>query len=482
MAPEHLLALDLGTTSVRALVVHADGSVRARAQQPLSTRFPSAGLVEQDPREMVESSLDVLRAALGRAGLRGEDISGLGIVTQRATAIAFDARSGEPLAPAIGWQDQRAVRWIPRWRARGLPLTAQSAAARFAFLLAENEAVRAAARAGSLRLCTPESWLAFHLSDGARFVTEPGEASCTGLFDATRGDWNEAICDAIGIDLRWLAIVVPSSAVIGTTHPTLAGVGVAIAALAGDQQAASFAHGVHAAGDARLTLGTAAMLERHTGDRPARAPRGAFPLALWRLGDGTNSFCIEGHVATAGAAVEWMASIGLLPAADALDSVAARATSSEGVFFLPALQGLATPWLAGEVRGAIGGLTRGTGAPQLARALIDGIAHRCTDVCDALAIDDRPLPVDGGLARSQMLLQAIADLGGRSVRRATEPELTAMGGALLAGLATGLLPDRSTCRAIVSYETPIEPRISTSVRAAARARWRSIVDHALEGP
>lgn len=475
MSREHLLALDLGTTSVRALVVCANGDVRARAQLPLTTRFPAPGHVEQDPLEMAAASREVLGSALARAGLRGEDVAGLGIVTQRATALAWDANTGEPLAPALGWQDQRAATLASGLRDRGLPLTTQAAATRFAWLLAENDAVRDAARTGRLRFGTPDTWLAARLSGGDLFVSEPGEASCTGLFDSGCGAWHEGICEALGIDPRWLPAIVASSSIIGMTEATLFGVGVPIAALAGDQQAATFAHGVHTAGDARLTLGTAAMLGRHTGSLPVRPPRGAFALALWRLADGRNAFCVEGHVATAGAAVDWLASIGLLPTADALDAVASRARSSEGVFFVPALQGLATPWLAGDVRGAIGGLTRGSGPAHIARALIDGIAHRCIDVCDALGIEDRPLPVDGGLARSRLLLQAIADFGGRPVVRAAECELTAIGGALLAALATGLAPDLAACRACVQYELPIEPRLAPDARQAARTHWREII-------
>jgi glycerol kinase len=201
------------------------------------------------------------------------------------------------------------------------------------------------------------------------------------------------------------------------------------------------------------------------------APAGSYPLALWQLADGTRAFCHEGTVITAGAAVEWLVDLGVAGDAAEVDRLARDATQADDAFFVPALEGLGTPWLEDGATGVIGGLTRGSGRAELARALLEGIAQRCVDVCEALALGDSLLRVDGGLAQSEWLLQALADRAGRPLARAAEVETTALGAAHLAGLATGVFADPAACRAVLAAPTRFEPRWDASRRQASRARW-----------
>ena len=475
MSRDVVLALDLGTTSVRALVVAADGEVRARAQRPLETDYPAPGRVEQDPADLFSRSVEVLRGALAAARLSAADVAGLGVVTQRSTAIAWDAQSGEPLAPAIGWQDTRTAERVAGFRAAGIPLNTLASATKFEWLLANDPAVRKAADAGTLRLGTPDAWLTAGLTGFAAHVTDPGNASCTALFDAAQGEWAQPLLDLFGVPRECLPYPVPTSAVVGETPPALLGAGVRVAARAGDQQAAAFAQGVHTAGDAKLTLGTSAMLDLHTGGTLGEPGSGSYPLALWQLSDGSRAFCQEGTVITAGAAVDWLVSLGVARDAAELDALARSTPESGGVVFVPALQGLGTPWLDDAATGFVGGLTRGSGRGELARALFEGVAHRCVDVIDALDLPEAPLRVDGGLARSGFLLQSLADLAGRPVHRAAETETTALGAAHIAGLACGLWPDPETCRTTLAPPTEFHPTTDPITRAALRTLWQRTI-------
>jgi glycerol kinase len=476
--PELLLGLDLGTSRISALAVDLAGRVRGRAQLPLETTYPAPGWVEQDPEQMVARSAEALRAALAAAGAGAGDVAGLGLAAQRATAVAWDARTGRALAPAIGWQDQRTAARAAELRRAGVPATPLASATKFEWWLrgegTAGEAVRAAAKAGALRLGTPDAWLGARLGGEARAVTDPGHASCTGLYDLARGAWDPRALACYGVAEASLPALVATAGVAGRTGARLLGAPVPLAARAGDQQAAAFAQGVHQRGAAKLTLGTSAMLDVHggsAGGAPPEAP-GAHALALWRLAPGEpDSLCLEGTAITAGAALAWLARLGLVPEAEALDGAAAA--SSGGVWFVPALQGLGTPHMDFAARGVLGGLSLATGPGEIARAALEGIAQRCADLCEALGFAAGALPVDGGLARSDLLLQLLADATGAEVLRPREVETTALGAALLAGLGVGALPDLAACRALAPPAARIQPRTDAAARVRERAAWRA---------
>jgi len=475
---KHLLALDLGTTGVRALVVATDGRVLARAYRTLGVRVPAPGRVEQDPEEMWQSALQVLRTALADSALDPRDIAGLGVASQRSTVVAWDSETRRPLCAAISWQDQRTEDLVAVHRKRGLPINTLASATKYEWWLQHEPAVVEAAAAGRLRFGNPDAWLSDRLTAGAAFVTDPSQASCTGLYDLSRGCWSPALLSFFGVDGGTLPEIRATSEVVGETAEEFLGVPIPLAARAGDQQAASFAHGVFERGDAKLTLGTSAMLDVHTGDTPAAGDHAAIPMALWRLPAVGDAYCVEGQVLTAGAVVEWLVTLGIVSEPSDVDRVARQTETSDGVVFVPALQGLGTPWSDTAARGLIGGLTRGSNAAHLARAALEGIAQRCVDICDALGLDDRPLRVDGGLARSRLLLQNLADLGGRPLAPAVEAETTALGAAKLAGLAVGSFESPLDCLARGPEPAIIAPGIGASERLARRRRWRECVERA----
>jgi glycerol kinase len=472
-----VLALDLGTTGVCALVVAADGAVRGRAWRPLAAQFSMPGRFEQDPQEWWARSVEVLAEALARAELTASDVAAIGVVSQRSTAVAWDASTGAPLAPAIGWQDARTAPRVAQLQAQGIPINTLASATKFEWLLAQEPALAAAARSGRLRLGTPDAWLTDRLTGGDAFATDPGQASCTGLWELAGERWHPAALALFGIDPDWLPRVAASSGVLGVTPAALLGHSVPVASRAGDQQAATFAQGAHAPGMAKLTLGTSAMADVHTGAAPAAAARGSYPLALWTLADGTRAFCVEATVITAGAALDWLVDLGLLATAAEADAVARSVPSAEGVRFVPALQGLGSPFLSAEARGLWSGLGRATRPAHLVRAVLDGIAQRCADLCDALPLRDEPLRVDGGLARSDVLLHAIADATGRSLLRANELETTALGAAWLAGLATGVWSDPAAVADTAAPATRVDPGVDGATRAERRASWRRELEH-----
>jgi glycerol kinase len=295
------------------------------------------------------------------------------------------------------------------------------------------------------------------------------------------GAWSEPALALFEIERAWLPRLAPTNAVVGETPRAWLGASVPVAARAGDQQAASFAQGALAPGAAKLTLGTSAILELHSGDGPARAPRGAYPLALWELEHARRAFCLEGTVITAGAAIEWLVDLGVLASAGDLDAVAARAPTPEGVVCVPALQGLGTPWLDSGARAILLGLTRGSRAEHVVRAMLEGIAQRCADVCEALALPPGPLRVDGGLARSDAFVAALADALGRELWRAAEIETTALGAAYLAGLAVGVWRSAEAAVATAAAPARIAPRIGDEQRLERRASWQRAVERARSG-
>ncbi|MEE4361174.1 MAG: FGGY family carbohydrate kinase [Pseudomonadales bacterium] len=462
---EHLLALDLGTTGVRAVVFDAAGESVGAAYARLSVTTPAPDRVEQDADEFLRRSLEVMRRALAEAGRDVRDLRALGIVTQRSSVVAWDAQTGRPLAPVIGWQDRRTLARVLSLQQSGIPVNTLAACTKFEWLLQAVPEVAAAAAAGVLRLGTPDAWLAWALSGGAVHVTDPSNAGTTGLYDAERGDWFDPALALFGQDRRWHPNVVASDAVVGEVDRRHLGAPVPLAARAGDQQAACFAQGVHEEDDAKLTLGTSAMLDRCTGSTPAEAPQGAYALPLWRRVGRGDAFCVEGTVITAGAAVEWLLRTGVLESVEALDDLATA--GRPGVIFVPALAGLGTPYLADRVRGRLDGLGLDTERADIVRGVVDGIAQRVADVADALGVKG-VLRVDGGLARSRRLVQTIADLTGLEVRVAADVETTARGAAALAAaspdVAGDALPDAATALCCV-------PELPAADRDVRRGAW-----------
>ncbi len=475
-----VLSLDLGTTGVRAVLFAEDGSQLASAYQRLEVRFPAADRVEQDASDFCTRSQEVMAAALAEAKIGPGDLRAVGVVTQRSSVVAWDARTGAALAPVIGWQDRRTLERVLELRALGLPVNTLASCTKYEWLLREDAEVRRAAARGRLRLGTPDVWLTHWLTGGEAFVTDPSSAGATGLYDAGSGGWLPAALELFGQEPGWHPQIVASNATAGVTDAARFGAAVPVAARAGDQQAACFAQGVTAVGDAKITLGTSAMLDRCTGNEASEAPPGAYDLPLWRLADTaggvTDAFCHEGTVITAGAAVEWLQRIGVLADPAEMDAMAAAARP--GVVFVPALAGLGTPYMADQVRGSFTGLGLECGRNELVRAVLDGIAQRCADLAEALAVTG-DLYVDGGLARSAWLLQRLADLSGCVVLPAREVESTARGGAALAAISPGMAGDPLPAQQPAAV---VEPELDAEDRATERDSWRGQLERWLATP
>ncbi len=467
-----LAAIDLGTTTARVGIFAADGEPRGIARTRLTTRHPFPGAVEQDPDEFVGTTRDLLGQALAAAGRAVTDLAGLAITTQRATVIAWDAETGRPLGPALGWQDTRTAARVAEFVAQGIPLTTSASCSKLEWMTTHIDAVRDAAGRGTLRLGTVDTWLGHALSGGAAHVTDPSSAGATGCFDLRTGDWSDGALALFGVPRAPLADVVASDAVVAVTDGDLVGAEVPLAARLGDQQAAAAAHGL-TAGAAKLTLGTSAMLDLATGPAPGDPPAGSYALPLWRrtlAGTVVDEFMIESSIQTAGAVVEWLVRMGLLESIDQVDPMARRGSGE--VAFAPVLAGLGSPWQDPNARGVVTGLGLDSTPADVVAAALTGIAHRVADLTEGLGLSGE-LRVDGGLSRSRVLLQAIADLTGLRLLPAAEPETTLRGAAVVAASGPALGSDPLPP---VAYGTPVEPSIAEPERRSRRDQWATLID------
>jgi glycerol kinase len=479
-----ILALDQGTTSSRALVFDADGDVLGTGQYSLSVRFPHPGWVEQDPADLWTTQRDAAVAALQQAGVDAADVAAIGIANQRETVMLWERASGTPLGPAIVWQDRRTAAVTDALKAdgreawlrerTGLVADPYFSATKLAWLLGHLPEARARAQRGELAAGTVDTWLVWNLTGGAVHATEPSNASRTLLYDLYRRDWSDELLALFDIPRALLPEIRPSGGDFGTTD--LFGAPVRIAAVLGDQQAATFGQGCHAPGTAKCTYGTGAFVVAHTGATPPAAPDGLLGTVGWQLA-GEWAYACEGSILAAGAALDWARET-LALAADpgALQALAASVPDSGGVVFVPAIAGLGAPHWQPHARGALLGLTRGTTSAHIARAAYEGVALRVTDVLDTLAAAVHAptvLRADGGLARSDLLLQLQADLAGIPVERPRCVETTAFGAAAMAGVVAGVWPDGASAAACNPPERRFEPTGSDDRRAELQARWRA---------
>lgn len=467
--PEHLLALDAGTTSIRALVVGLDGAVRARVREPLPITYPAPGHVEQDPEHIWRTAVDVLQQALRDADLIAKDIAAIGVTTQRASCMVWERATGRPLTPLVSWQDLRGAARSAELRDAGFFVLPQSAAAKLESVLDSIPNGRTRAAASELAWGNIDSYLVHQLSGGAIHATDPSQACTTAYLDHS-GAWDTKLIEHQNIPINLFPALMDTYGHFGETVPDLFGVPVAIAAIVGDQQSAAIAQGVHAPGEGKVTYGTSATTNVHTGTT-LMAIAGTYPLILARR-NGVSEFCVEGMVITAGAALDWLATI-LGRSVGELDALAMSVGHSGGVSFLPALQGVGSPHGDTTRRGLLAGLSRATEPGHIARSVFEGIAFRVREILDAIYANpllSRPsaLKIDGGASASITLMQLQADVLGLPVERMSPLEASAYGAALLAGEGVG----RSIRR--TRFDTTIvSPRHSTDERESRFAAWRA---------
>jgi glycerol kinase len=477
----HVLALDQGTTSSRAIVFDDSGAAVAMAQREFRQIFPRPGWVEHDPWEIWESQLATAREALAKAGLAASDVAALGITNQRETTLVWDRATGEPVGNAIVWQDRRTADACerlkraglePKIRERtGLVLDPYFSGTKLAWMLDEIPGVRAAAEAGRLAFGTVDSR--------------------TLLWNLQTGDWDGELLAALGIPCEprgprgprgLLPEVLPSSAVYGETAADLFGAPIPIAGIAGDQQAALFGQACLAPGMVKNTYGTGCFLLMNTGEHPTPSRHELLTTPAWQAG-GRTTYALEGSVFVAGAVVQWLRDgLGIIRSAAEIEALAASVPDSGGVVLVPAFTGLGAPHWDAYARGALVGITRGTTAAHLARAALEGIAFQVADVLSAMEADSglrtAELRVDGGASANALLMQLQADLTGVPVVRPREKETTALGAAYLAGLSTGVWRDTDEISARWRVERTFEPALHPDRAAERRARWNRAVERA----
>ena len=488
---QHILALDQGTTSSRAIVFDHAGSVVASAQREFRQIFPKPGWVEHDAEEIWESQFSVAVEVLRKAGLRADDIAAIGITNQRETTVLWDRATGRPVANAIVWQDRRTAGACDRLKARGLaPLLARKtglvpdayfSATKLAWLLEHVPGARAAARAGRLAFGTMDSWLAWKLTGGARHLTDASNASRTMLFNLRTGAWDEELLELFRVPRAVLPEVRPSSEVYG--HTTLLGGKIPLAGIAGDQQAALFGQVCTRPGMVKNTYGTGCFMLMHTGTKPVKSRKKLLTTVAWRIGERTE-FALEGSIFIAGAVVQWLRDgLGIIGSSAEVEALAASVPDSGGVSLVPALAGLGAPHWDPHARGLITGLTRGTTRAHLARAALEGIAFQVADVLRVMELDAgvklRELRVDGGATVNNLLLQFQADVLGVPVVRAKTAEATALGAAYLAGLATGFWRDQAEIAAHWQAGDRFAPQLKPAARRARLAQWDRALQRAL---
>jgi glycerol kinase len=465
--------IDVGTSSVRAGLVRPDASVEHVHRRALPPTIPMPGLVEFDPAAMARAALEVAAATLADTSA---PVEAVGLTAQRASAVAWDGRSGEPVGPGIGWQDLRTVGTCLELQGEGIRFSPSESATKFAWLMEQVDA----SERQHVRVGTVDSWIAWQLSGGRLHITDPSNAGVTGLFRPDGTGWNYLHLDRLMLSPASLPTVVDSSGLLGLAD-ALPG-SPPLGALVGDQQASLMGQACTRAGLAKATFGTGGMLDVCLGDqRPpftARGQSGCFPIIAWQR-DGMITWGAEAIMLAAGTAVDWLVEdLGLIASAAESESVAAQCEDTAGVVAVPALLGFGTPQWDFGARGAIFGLTRGSNRAHVVRAVLEGVAQSGADLLEAaerdtgLTIDH--LRVDGGMSGNSVFVQALADACARPVELSPQLEATTLGAGFLAGMAVGIWSSAEDVARTWSPRAVVEP----SGRENYRDRWRQAVERA----
>ena len=487
-----ILALDQGTTSSRALVFDRQGHIVATAQQEFRQIFPQPGWVEHDPAEIWSTQLQCSRSALRHAGASARDVAAIGVTNQRETTVIWDRSTGIPIANAIVWQDRRTAERCQTLRKQGveasvtdksgLLLDPYFSATKIEWMLDHVPGARARAGRGELAFGTIDTWLIWNLTRGAQHVTDVSNASRTLLLDLRSLAWSEELLHLFNVPRAVLPRVAASSEVVGTTAPEFFDEPIAIAGIAGDQQAATFGQACFSEGMAKNTIGTGAFMLMNVGAQPRASNNRLLATAGWKLArPESTSYMLEGSVFVAGAVVQWLRDgLGLFARSDDVEALARQVEDHGDVFLVPGFVGLGAPYWDPDARGVIVGLTRGTSKAHIARAALQSIAFQSADVLTAMQRDaHRPLTevrVDGGAAKNDLLLQFQADITGVPVVRPEVTETTALGAAYLAGLAVGFWSSLDEIAHLWRAERRFEPAMQAARREELTSNWHKAVE------
>ena len=490
----HVLTIDQGTTSSRAIIFDSELGVVASAQEEFPQIFPRSGWVEHDPADIWSTTAGVCRAAIERAGLGPSEIAAIGITNQRETTVVWDRRTGEPIHNAIVWQDRRTAGLCAELRAAGheamltertgLLLDPYFSGTKLRWLLDTVEGARARAAAGDLLFGTIDCFLIWKLTGGAVHATDATNAARTLLYNIREGGWDAEICDLLGVPMAMLPEVRDCAADFGQTRPDLFGGAVPILGVAGDQQAATVGQACFQPGMLKSTYGTGCFALLNTGDRLVTSRHRLLGTIAYQL-DGKPTYALEGSIFIAGAVVQWLRDgLGIIRAASETQGLAERADPNQRLYLVPAFTGLGAPYWDAECRGAIFGLTRGSGPAEFARAALESVAFQTRDLVEAMRADwgaggDTVLRVDGGMSASDWTMQCLADILGAPVDRPRLLETTALGAAWLAGMRAGLYPGPEEFARSWALDRRFEPAMPAARREELYAGWRDAVRRTL---
>jgi len=492
----YILAIDQGTTSTRAMLFKPDTAIAAISQREFPQYFPASGWVEHEPEDLWTTTIATCREALRLAGASAADVAAIGITNQRETTIVWDRATGEAVHRAIVWQDRRTGPACARLKDEGheplvtartgLIIDPYFSATKIGWILDNVPGARARAERGELLFGTVDTYLLWRLTGGAVHATDATNAARTMLFDIHKGDWDDDLLALMQVPRAMLPQVRDSSTIFGTTLPELFGGAVSIGGIAGDQQAATVGQACFTPGMLKSTYGTGCFALLNTGEVPVASKNKLLTTIAYQLG-GKRTYALEGSIFVAGAAVQWLRDgLGIIANAGDTGAMAEAADPSQDVYLVPAFVGMGAPYWNPDVRGALFGLTRGTGPKELARAALESVCFQTTDLLAAMRADwpeaeaaRTVLRVDGGMVASDWTMQRLADLLDAPVDRPEIKETTALGAAYLAGLAAGLYPEPAQFADRWRRERRFVPRMAPDQRARKLAGWRAAVSGAL---
>ncbi len=488
---EYVGALDQGTTSTRFMIFNHSGGVVGIDQKEHEQIYPKPGWVEHDATEIWTRSVEVIRGALQKTGIKASDLAAVGITNQRETAVVWDRRSGKPVHNAIVWQDTRTDTICnelakdggqDRFRAKvGLPLATYFSGPKVKWLLDNVEGLRAKAEAGDLAFGNIDTWCIWNLTggvDGGVHVTDVSNASRTMLMNLETLDWDPEILSIMGIPRSMLPQIRPSSEVYGKCVGDLAG--IPVAGDLGDQQAAIFGQTCYSVGEAKNTYGTGNFMLLNTGTKPVQSKNGLLTTLGYKIGSQPAVYCLEGSIAITGALVQWMRdNLGMITTSADIETLAKTVEDNGGAYFVPAFSGLFAPYWKSDARGVIAGLTRYVNKGHIARAVLEATAWQTREVLDAMNADSgvalTALKVDGGMVFNELLMQFQADVLGVPVIRPKVAETTALGAAYAAGLAVGFWTEVEELRKNWQVDRTWEPKMDPTEREKEYKLWKKAV-------
>jgi len=490
----YILAIDQGTTSSRAILFDTACNVAGVGQQEFEQHFPKPGWVEHEPEDIWETTVATCREAMEKAGATAPDIAAIGITNQRETTVIWDRKTGKPIHRAVVWQDRRTADTCHALKAAGheteiaartgLLLDPYFSGTKVAWILDHVDGAHEAAARGDLAFGTVDSFLLWRLTGGKVHATDATNASRTMLYDIHEGRWRDSLADVLRVPMAVLPEVRDSAADFGETDPDIFGGAIRIAGIAGDQQAATVGQACFKPGMMKSTYGTGCFALLNTGDEAVASKNRLLTTIAYQLG-GKPTYALEGSIFVAGAAVQWLRD-GLAIIKDAAHSggLAGDADPNQSVYLVPAFVGLGAPYWDADCRGAIYGLTRGTGRAELARAALEAVCYQTRDLLEAMHGDlgsahETVLRVDGGMVASDWTMQRLADMLAAPVDRPHVLETTALGAAYLAGMRTGFYPEPEAFAGTWALERRFEPAMDAAERDAKYAGWKDAVRRTL---